>query len=99
MIRTYLLVGVFACVCAFLAPVGTAVGDELYEPQPGQAGKDVVWIPTPDSLVVKMLNAAKVTKDDLVYDLGAGDGKIPIAAAKQFGAHAVGIEYNSDMAD
>jgi tRNA A58 N-methylase Trm61 len=46
-----------------------------------------------------MLTAAKVTKDDLVYDLGSGDGKIPIAAAKQFGAHAVGIEYNADMAE
>ena len=56
-------------------------------------------MPTPDALVTRMLTAAKVTKDDLVYDLGSGDGKIPIAAAKQFGAKAVGIEYNPDMAE
>jgi len=73
-------------------------GDEVYQPSYGQAGKDVIWIPTPDALVTRMLAVAKVTRDDLVYDLGAGDGKIPIAAAKQFGAKAVGIEYNPDMA-
>ena len=80
-------------------PVSEKLGDRLYEPQMGQSGKDVVWIPTPDALVIRMLNAAEVTKDDLVYDLGSGDGKIPIAAAKQFGARAVGIEYNPDMAE
>ena len=73
-------------------------GDELYKPTVGQAGKDVIWVPTPDALVTRMLQAAKVTSQDLVYDLGAGDGKIAIAAAKQFGARAVGIEYNPDMA-
>jgi SAM-dependent methyltransferase len=74
-------------------------GDEVYQPTVGQAGKDVIWVPTPDALVTKMLQMAKVTKDDLVYDLGSGDGKIPIAAAKQFGAKAVGIEYNPEMAE
>ncbi len=73
-------------------------GDELYQPHYGQAGKDVIWIPTPDALVTRMLEAVKTTDKDIVYDLGAGDGKIPIAAAKQFGARAVGIEYNPDMA-
>ena len=73
--------------------------DEVYQPTPGQAGKDVVWIPTPDALVTRMLEAVKTTKDDLVYDLGSGDGKIPIAAAKQYGAKAVGIEYNPEMAE
>jgi len=73
-------------------------GDNLYEPQVGQSGKDVVWVPTGDELVTKMLQTAKVTKEDLVYDLGAGDGKIAIAAAREFGARAVGIEYNPDMA-
>ena len=95
-------------VAAFLAAlVTTAVhaqtkpehGDEVYQPQVGQAGKDVVWVPTPDALVTRMLTSARVTKDDLVYDLGSGDGKIPIAAAKQFGAKSVGIEYNADMAE
>jgi len=71
---------------------------KAYEPQVGQAGKDVIWVPTPDEVVERMLRMAQTTKDDLVYDLGAGDGKIAIAAAKKFGARAVGIEYNADMA-
>jgi len=69
-----------------------------YEPQVGQPGKDVIWVPTPDEVVDRMLTMAQVTKDDLVYDLGAGNGKIAIAAAKKFGARAIGIEYNPDMA-
>ena len=73
-------------------------GDEVYQPSYGQAGKDVIWIPTPDALVTRMLAVARVTSQDVVYDLGAGDGKIPIAAAKQFSAKAFGIEYNPDMA-
>jgi len=94
----------FALVALLLAlPGATQVnpeaGKEGYQPTPGQAGKDVVWIPTPDGLVVKMLAAVKTTKDDVVYDLGSGDGKIPIAAAKQYGAKAVGIEYNPEMAE
>ena len=69
-----------------------------YKPQVGQAGKDVVWVPTPDELVNRMLTMAKVTPKDYVVDLGAGDGKIAIAAGKKFGATATGIEYNPDMA-
>jgi len=76
----------------------TKGGDQIYQPQVGQAGKDVVWVPTGDELVTKMLQTAKVTKDDLVYDLGAGDGKIAIAAGREFGARAMGIEYNPEMA-
>jgi hypothetical protein len=68
-----------------------------YKPQVGQSGKDVVWVPTPDELVQRMLRMAKVTPQDIVYDLGAGDGKIAIAAGK-LGATAFGIEYNPDMA-
>ncbi len=71
--------------------------DRDYKPQVGQSGKDVVWVPTPDELVQRMLGMAKVTPQDIVYDLGAGDGKIAIAAGK-LGANAVGIEYNPDMA-
>jgi hypothetical protein len=69
-----------------------------YKPQVGQAGKDVIWVPTPDELVQRMLTMAKVTPKDFVVDLGAGDGKIAIAAGKKFGATALGIEYNPDMA-
>jgi SAM-dependent methyltransferase len=67
-----------------------------YEPSVGQAGKDVIWVPTPESLIEAMLDAAKVTPADFVMDLGSGDGRIVIAAAKR-GAHAMGIEYNPDM--
>lgn len=69
-----------------------------FKPQSGQPGKDVVWVPTNDALVVRMLEMAKVKSADLVYDLGAGDGKIAIAAAQRFGARAVGVEYDADMA-
>jgi SAM-dependent methyltransferase len=69
-----------------------------YTPQRGQDGKDVIWVPTEDSMVVRMLEMADVTSGDKVYDLGAGDGKIAIAAGKRFGAVAVGIEYDADLA-
>lgn len=72
--------------------------ESIYQPHSGQAGKDVVWVPTNDALVTRMLRMAGVDKSDMVYDLGAGDGKIAIAAAKQFGATAIGVEYNPDMA-
>jgi hypothetical protein len=67
-----------------------------FEPQSGQAGKDVVWVPTPQPLVDMMLDLAKVTPQDYVIDLGSGDGRTVITAAKR-GATALGIEYNPDM--
>ena len=101
MIRIRLFAALLAAslASAALAQTKPEHGDEVFQPSVGQAGKDVIWVPTPDALVTRMLTAAKVTKDDLVYDLGSGDGKIPIAAAKQFGAKAIGIEYNPDMAE
>jgi precorrin-6B methylase 2 len=69
-----------------------------YEPQVGQSGKDVVWVPTPQALVEKMLDMAKVTPQDFVIDLGSGDGRTVITAAKR-GARALGIEYNPDMVE
>ena len=63
----------------------------------GNEGKDVIWVPTHDKLVTAMLQAAETTPNDYVIDLGAGDGKIPIAAAKEFGARALGIEYDAKM--
>ena len=71
---------------------------EEYEPQVGQPGKDVVWVPTEEALVDRMLDMAKVTPEDYVIDLGSGDGRTVIAAAKR-GAHALGIEYNPDMVE
>jgi methyltransferase family protein len=67
-----------------------------FEPTVGQAGKDVVWVPTPPILVEKMLDMAAVTPKDIVMDLGSGDGRNIIGAAKR-GATAIGVEYNPDM--
>lgn len=69
-----------------------------YVPTVGQPGKDVVWVPTPPELVEKMLDMAKVTPQDFVIDLGSGDGRNVIAAAKR-GAQALGVEYNTDMVE
>ncbi len=69
-----------------------------FEPQVGQEGKDVIWVPTPQELVDKMLDMAKVTPNDYVIDLGSGDGITVITAAKR-GARALGIEYNPDMVE
>jgi SAM-dependent methyltransferase len=69
-----------------------------YEPSVGQDGKDVVWVPTPQALVDRMLDMAKVTPQDYVIDLGSGDGRTVITAAKR-GAKAHGIEYNPDMVE
>lgn len=69
-----------------------------YVPHVGQAGKDVIWVPTPDALVAKMLEIAKVTPNDYVIDLGSGDGRTVIAAAK-LNARATGVEYNPDMVE
>jgi len=69
-----------------------------FVPHVGQAGKDVIWVPTPDDLVNKMLEIAEVTAKDFVIDLGSGDGRTVIAAAK-LGARALGIEYNPEMVE
>jgi len=69
-----------------------------FEPQVGQAGKDVVWVPTPQSLVNKMLEIAKATPQDYLIDLGSGDGRTVITAAQK-GLTARGIEYNPQMVE
>ena len=86
------------CVAALaLAPAtSSAQTPTPFEPVPGQAGKDVVWVPTPQALVTKMLDMAAVTARDFVMDLGSGDGRNVIAAAQR-GARAVGVEYNPEM--
>jgi len=71
---------------------------EKFTPQSGQGGKDVVWVPTLQALVDAMLNMANVTSADYVIDLGSGDGRLVITAAKR-GAKALGIEYNPDMVE
>jgi hypothetical protein len=94
----------FIAVAAFsLSLAGTpafaqaGAGTADYVPEVGQSGKDVVWVPTPDALVERMLRMARVGPKDYVIDLGSGDGRIAIAAAQKFGARAHGIEYNPDM--
>jgi precorrin-6B methylase 2 len=77
-------------------PGAQAPAQQTFEPTVGQAGKDVVWVPTPPSLLDLMLDMARVTTDDFVMDLGSGDGRNIIAAARR-GARGVGVEYNPDM--
>jgi SAM-dependent methyltransferase len=98
--RAGLTLGV--CLLAVSAHAqGTAAqkpAQQPFEPKSGQAGKDVVWVPTTEALVEKMLDLAKVTAKDFVMDLGSGDGRTVIAAARR-GATAMGIEYNPDMVE
>src|SRR5215207_8530602 len=77
------------------APLARALAAQEFQPQVGQDGKDVIWVPTPQELVDKMLEMAKVTPKDYVIDLGSGDGRTVITAAKK-GSKALGIEYNPD---
>jgi hypothetical protein len=84
-----------ACTGAFAQAQAPA---KSFEPTVGQEGKDVVWVPTPQALVDKMLDMAKVTARDYVIDLGSGDGRTVITAAKR-GARAHGIEYNPEMVE
>src|SRR5471032_3034714 len=88
---TFLLCLVAAGVCAQPAK-------KDFEPQVGQEGKDVIWVPTPQGLIDKMLDMARVTPTDSLIDLGSGDGRTVIAAAKR-GARALGIEYNPDRVE
>ena len=79
-----------------VAPSTPPESESSYTPEVGQAGKDVVWVPTPQALVDRMLDMAKLTPADRLVDLGSGDGITVITAAKR-GANARGIEYNQDM--
>jgi SAM-dependent methyltransferase len=94
--HTALSIALLALVPAFLPVTVRAQASKEYTPQVGQEGKDVIWVPTPQALVERMLDMAKLTSKDIHYDLGSGDGRTVIAAAKR-GAQAVGVEYNADM--
>jgi len=87
-----LVAGLLALSAATAQPATT------YEPKVGQPGKDVVWVPTPDAVVGRMLDMAQVGPADYVIDLGSGDGRTVIAAAKR-GARALGIEYEQELVD
>ena len=91
-----IFVVLFATAALAQAPATQDKPTGQFEPRVGQPGKDVVWVPTPQALVDKMLDIAKVTPKDFVMDLGSGDGRTVITAAKR-GATAMGVEYNPDM--
>jgi SAM-dependent methyltransferase len=84
-------------VIALIATLAFAQ-EKPFEPQVGQPGKDVVWVPSPEDTVKKMMEMGEITPQDFVVDLGSGDGRNVIAAAK-LGAQALGVEYNPDMVD
>src|SRR5262245_48348782 len=89
----------FALAIVFLVFAASAPAQDPsrgYQPQVGQAGKDVVWVPMPEETVEKMLDLGKVTSADFVVDLGSGDGRTVIAAAKR-GAHALGVEFEARL--
>jgi SAM-dependent methyltransferase len=91
----------FSGLCFVLATTGVVLAEtpaEPFQPVVGQEGKDVVWVPTPPVLVEKMLDMARVTPQDYVIDLGSGDGRTVIAAAKR-GARGLGVEYNPKMVE
>ncbi|MGH8617760.1 MAG: class I SAM-dependent methyltransferase, partial [Burkholderiales bacterium] len=85
----------FACALFTALTAGQAPAAE-YQPVPGQPGKDVVWIPSPEHVVERMLDLARVTPQDYVIDLGSGDGRNVIGAARR-GARGLGVEYNPDL--
>jgi precorrin-6B methylase 2 len=93
-----LLFASFLAVMVATASAQAQPAKDDYKPRVGQEGKDVIWVPTPQELVDKMLDMAKVTPKDYVIDLGSGDGRTVITAAKR-GARALGIEYNPDMVE
>jgi hypothetical protein len=93
-----MLLTLFVLAIAVDLHAQTPAPPKPFEPQVGQAGKDVVWVPSPQVLVDRMLDMAKVTPQDYLIDLGSGDGRTVITAAKR-GVRALGIEYNPDMVE
>ncbi len=87
-----------SCLCLALTLSPGSFAQAPFEPKPGLPGKDVVWVPTPADVVERMLDLAGVTPNDVVMDLGSGDGRNIIAAAKR-GARAIGVEYNPDLVE
>ena len=86
----------FSLLFLLISPAFAQEPARPFVPVEGQAGKDVVWVPSPPDMVDKLMELAKVAPADLVLDLGSGDGRNVIAAATR-GAHAIGVEYNPNM--
>ncbi|HEX5069819.1 MAG TPA: class I SAM-dependent methyltransferase [Vicinamibacterales bacterium] len=83
-----------ALVAIALAARGFTSAAQTQRPPPKP---DVIWLPTEDAVVSAMLTMARVTRTDVVYDLGCGDGRILIAAATRFGARGVGVEIDPEL--
>jgi precorrin-6B methylase 2 len=96
--RAAAIAAAVAIFCATALAQTPSTPQQPFEPSVGQAGKDVVWVPTPQTLVDKMLDLAELKPGELLMDLGSGDGRTVITAAKR-GATAIGIEYNPDMVE
>jgi len=96
--KNFVRISLFALSLSIFDYTAHAQPATEFQPQVGQDGKDVIWVPSPQALVDKMLDMAKVTPKDYVIDLGSGDGRTVITAAKR-GAKALGIEYNPDMVE
>ena len=90
---------ILCCALALCAAAVPAKSQPPAPPQLGQEGKDVVWVPTPDRIITRMLQMADTKPGDLVVDLGSGDGRIPIAAGRDFGARGLGIEFDANLVD
>src|SRR5690349_6753281 len=88
-----------ATLCLAAATVVGVTAQTTGAPQQPQRKPDVIWIPSDDAVVTAMLKMARVTKNDVVYDLGCGDGRIVIAAAKQYGARGVGVDIDPKLID
>ena len=102
LIKKSLIYIFISCLLLISHGCSTLEGNKIsseYKPVRGQFGKDVMWIATTQELVDKMLDMANVTDKDVLYDLGSGDGIVPITASKRFNAQSVGIEFNPKLAD
>jgi SAM-dependent methyltransferase len=96
--RVFARQSLIAVLVSVLLSVALAARQQTYEPKAYQPGKDVVWVPSPPAMVTLMLDLAKVTPQDFVVDLGSGDGRNIVAAAKR-GARGLGVEFNPDMVE
>jgi len=96
--KIFIVLSLLVCA-ALLGCAGKNYGDEQYQLRMATAGKDIMWVPSKVDMVHKMLEAARVGPQDIVYDLGSGDGIIPIEAARKYGVRSVGIEYNPDLVE
>lgn len=95
--RNVVVTALFLTLCTGAAQAQPGATPAAEVPQIGQVSKDSVWVPTPERLIRRMLQMADTTRDDLVIDLGSGDGRMPIYAARHFGARAIGVELEANL--